>query len=115
MDDDILGTYLYDLNELSKQKVFINAGSWRDFAEMVNRKIDSINRELMSISEDKKLAPYFIGFDDLVSKKSFCDKVIYYLKCDVFKYISGVLPESYEELYNEFVNGDKDWMTIFGE
>ena len=114
-DSEKFGTYLYDLNELSKQKVFINAGSWRDFAEMVNRKIDSINRELMSISEDKKLAPYFIGFDDLVSKKSFCDKVIYYLKCDVFKYISGVLPESYEELYNEFVNEDKDWMTIFGE
>ena len=63
---------------------------------------------MVSISEDKKLGPYFVDEVDVSCKQAFCDKVIYYLKNDVFKYVDSVFYNSYEAIYEEIVNNDGD-------
>lgn len=86
---------------------------WRTFAAYVNAKIDSINAVEQKISEDKKLGPFFVEMDELTDRRSFADKVIFYLKQDVFKYEDNILVESYETLYDGFVNKNKDIFDIF--
>ena len=51
------------------------------------------------IPEDKKLAPYFITMDDVSDVQSFCDKVMYYLKADVFMYVEDYFTDSYQKMY----------------
>ena len=63
------------------------------------------NSNGFNISEDKKLGQYFVDKTDLSSKEVFCDKVIYYLKNDVFKYNDKILNDSYEDIHNKIVNG----------
>lgn len=87
--------------------------NWPTFAAYVNAKIDSINASEQKISEDKKLGPFFVDPDELTNRKAFADKVIYYLKQDVFKYEDNILKESYEDLYDSFVNQGKDIFDIF--
>ena len=55
------------------------------------------------IPEDKKLAPYFISTEDISDIKSFCDKVMYYLKSDVFMYVEDYFSDSYQKMYNDMV------------
>lgn len=86
---------------------------WLTFASMVNAKIDQINKEEQKISEDKKLGPFFVDVDELKSRKAFADKVLYYLKQDVFKYEDNLLDDSYEKLYDDFVNKMVDIFKIF--
>ena len=87
--------------------------NWPTFAVYVNAKIDSINAIEPKISEDKKLGPFFVTTEELKDRRAFADKVIYYLKQDVFKYEDNILMDSYEALYKGFVNGDKDLFEIF--
>lgn len=49
---------------------------------------------------------------DVSSRQTFCDKVIYYLKNDVFKYTPNVLPLSYNYLYERIVVEEQDIMTL---
>lgn len=113
-DEKKEGTKLYQLNELSKNNVFNGQGSWCDFAKMVNSHIDTLNSELTVIPEDKKLAPYFVDEYDLTSRQAFCDKVIYYLKNDVFKYVETFMDTSYEDLYNNLVRNERStFFSIF--
>ena len=86
---------------------------WRTFAAYVNAKIDSINSIEPKISEDKKLGPFFVSPDELKSRQAFVDKVIYYLKQDVFKYEDNILVDSYEALYDGFVVEKKDLFELF--
>lgn len=86
---------------------------WPTFASYINAKIDEINQIEQKISEDKKLGPFFVDIEELKDRKSFADKVIYYLKQDVFKYEDNILEESYESLYDSFVNNGKDIFQIF--
>lgn len=87
--------------------------NWPTFAAYVNAKIDDINSIEQKISEDKKLGPFFVETDELNNRKAFADKVLYYLKQDVFKYEDNILSESYEELYDKYVNQGNDLFTIF--
>ena len=87
--------------------------NWPTFAAFVNAKIDVINAVEQKISEDKKLGPFFVDVDELIDKKAFADKVIYYLKQDVFKYEDNILDESYEIHYDDFVNNGKDIFLLF--
>lgn len=87
--------------------------NWPTFAAFVNAKIDVINAVEQKISEDKKLGPFFVDVDELIDKKAFADKVIYYLKQDVFKYEDNILDESYDILYDDFVNNGKDIFLLF--
>lgn len=97
------GSYLYSLDLEAKNNIFGGLYTWTQFAEKVNKKIDEINAETYTISEDKKLAPYFITMDDVKDLQSFCDKVMYYLKTDVFMYVDDYFAESYQKIYQELV------------
>lgn len=101
-----LGTYVSEHEAEMKR-------NWPTFAQLVNEKINLINRSGDSISEDKKLGPFFISIDELTDKRKFADKVLYYLKQDVFKYTDSVLTPSYQKLYDDFVNGDDDIFELF--
>ena len=87
--------------------------NWPTFAQLVNEKINLINRSGDSISEDKKLGPFFVTLDEIQDRQKFADKVLYYLKQDVFKYTDTVLVPSYQKLYSDFVNGGADLFELF--
>lgn len=96
------------------EKVISNPSrNWPTFAAYVNAKIDAINSIEQKISEDKKLGPFFVDPDELEDRKLFADKVLYYLKQDVFKYEDNILDESYEDLYDNVVNKGADIFGIF--
>lgn len=97
------GSQLHLMDKVSKDSLFGGIHTWSEFAQRVNQKIDEINSEGYIISEDKKLAPYFVNIHDLQDRRTFCDKVIYYLKNDVFLYVDGFLNESYEMIYSKVV------------
>ena len=110
------GSHLHKIDELSKDYIFQGSHSWSEFAQGVNRIIDEVNKESYIISEDKKLAPYFVKKADVMNIRTFCDKVIYYLNSDVFLYVEGVLDESYEMLYDRIItDGESPYDVIFGE
>jgi len=94
---------LEKLDNLSKRYIFEGNHTWSDFAKKINEIIDNENYSGFSISEDKKLGQYFVQEKDVSSKQAFCDKVIYYLKNDVFKYNDNLLKDSYDSLYRKFV------------
>lgn len=87
---------------------------WPTFARLVNRIIDMVNKQelqelssrsdtarfhLSRIPENKKLGPFFVSEADLCQRDTFINKVIFYLKQDVFPNHPHYLTESYEELY----------------
>jgi hypothetical protein len=110
-------SYLAKLDELSNQNIFDGSDgkTWSEFSKMINKKIDNFNKEFASIPEDKKLAPYFIDVSDLKDKRSFSDKVLFYLKTYVFKYTENILVESYQEIYNKIVINNGDPFELFEE
>ena len=108
---EILGTDLF--SKVEKAISTSPSRNWPSFAAFVNAKIDSINAIEQKISEDKKLGPFFVSGYELKDRKAFADKVLYYLKQDVFKYEDNILDESYETIYDRFVNNKDDIFTIF--
>ena len=83
--------------------------NWPTFALLVNQLIDIVNdREgIDQISEDKKLGPFFVSETDLSSREAFLNKVIYYLKHDVFRYTDSYFNEPFQNIYNKYlINGD---------
>ncbi len=105
---DLSNEKIKKLDTLSYLNVFNSNGTWSSFAQRINTIIDEINNDSPTIPEDKKLAPFFVEEIDVSSKKSFCDKVIYYLKHDVFKYNEQYFIEPYEYIYNWFVVNNND-------
>lgn len=105
---DLTEPHLMKINNISQSALFAGTRTWSEFAIEVNSLIDRLNTDVISISEDKKLGPYFVDEVDVSCKQAFCDKVIYYLKNDVFKYVDTVFYDSYEELYDEVVNNNGD-------
>lgn len=83
--------------------------NWPTFASLVNKVIDIVNRnEGEQISEDKKLGAFYVLLDEISDKEMFADKVLYYLKQDVFKYIDNYFTDSYQTMYDNFVGGKID-------
>lgn len=105
---DLAEPHLAKINNLSQNTLFNGTRTWSEFAEEVNSLIDRVNTDMVMISEDKKLGPYFVDEVDVSCKQAFCDKVIYYLKNDVFKYIDTFFFDSYEEMYDSIVNNGSD-------
>ena len=97
------GSYLHLLDDVARANVFGGLYTWSQFAQKVNDKIDEINADAFTIPEDKKLAPYFVTLDDVANPESFCDKVMYYLKSDVFMYIEDYFMDSYQKIYQNIV------------
>lgn len=96
-------SYLHSIDTLASTNIFAGLHTWTDFAKKVNEKIDEINADSFMIPEDKKLAPYFVNVDDVSDLKAFCDKVMYYLKSDVFMYVEDFFSDSYQKMYQDMV------------
>ena len=97
------GSYLHQIDSRASTNIFAGRYTWSDFAKRVNEKIDEINADTFIIPEDKKLAPYFVDLDDVSDLKLFCDKVMYYLKSDVFMYVEDYFTDSYQKMYQDIV------------
>lgn len=81
--------------------------NWPVFAILINRLIDVINSldGTDQISEDKKLGPFFASETDLSSRAAFLNKVIYYLKQDVFRYVEQYFDAPFQTIYDQYVGG----------
>lgn len=102
-----------DLAEFVSANAAVMKRNWPTFAQLVNEKINIINKSGDSISEDKKLGPFFVSLDEINDRQKFADKVLYYLKQDVFKYTDTVLVPSYQKLYFDFVVCKADLFELF--
>ena len=97
---------------------------WPTFARLVNRIIDMVNKQELSrrsddaryrlsrIPENKKLGPFFVSEADLCQRDTFINKVIFYLKQDVFPDHPHYLTESYEELYLTYQEDEADLFEL---
>jgi 5-methylcytosine-specific restriction endonuclease McrBC GTP-binding regulatory subunit McrB len=87
---------------------------WPTFAKIVNYIIDDINEESGSeqISEDKKLGPFFVSVKDLENRKNFINKVLHYLKQDVFKYVDFYFTESYQTIHAKYIKETADIFNL---
>lgn len=92
------------------------ARDWPTFGRLVNKLIDFMNKDarsaenpvLVRIAENKKLGPFFVTEADLLERETFVNKVIFYLKQDVFPYSDHYFTESYEEIYKKYIETDAD-------
>lgn len=97
---------------------------WPTFARLVNKIIDMVNKQELSsrcdtarfhlsrIPENKKLGPFFVSEADLCQRDTFINKVIFYLKQDVFPNHPHYLTESYEELYLTYQEDEADLFEL---
>ncbi len=93
---------------------------WPTFARLTNKIIDIMNRQvktgtnpqLARIAENKKLGPFFVSEADLCQKDSFLNKVIFYLKQDVFTYSDHYMTDSFEEIYLQYIDEDADLFEL---
>ncbi|MCI9321796.1 MAG: AAA domain-containing protein [Lachnospiraceae bacterium] len=100
---------------------------WPTFARLVNKLIDMVNRQqlqemaersdtarrhLSRIPENKKLGPFFVSEADLCQRDSFLNKVVFYLKQDVFPDHPHYLIDSYEELYLTYQEDGADLFEL---
>lgn len=90
--------------------------NWPTFAKLVNYLIDIVNSrtitqnrpELERIAENKKLGPYFVSPEELAAPDKFINKVIFYLKQDVFTYSDHYMIDSYEAIYLKYLELKED-------
>ena len=96
------------------------ARDWPTFGRLVNKLIDIMNKEvrasenphLARIAENKKLGPFFVSEADLCQRDTFVNKVIFYLKQDVFTFSDHYMTESYEEIYMKYIEEDADLFEL---
>jgi MoxR-like ATPase len=89
---------------------------WPTFAMLVNHIIDCVNMNrkkndathAVLIAENKKLAPFFVTEKDISDRNAFLNKVIFYLKQDVFGQSDHYMTGSYEEIYAKYADGKAD-------
>lgn len=101
-----LEEYVQFLNRTGKLK-----RNWPTFARLVNYLIDMLNREIIAkerpelsrIAENKKLGPFFVSAQELRQQDNFINKVIFYLKQDVFTNSAHYMPMSYEDIYLKYI------------
>ncbi len=90
--------------------------NWPTFALLVNHIIDEENLSLRKnnaynaclIAENKKLGPFFVSEQDLSDREAFINKVVFFLKQDVFGQSGHYMTASYEEIYNRYVTSGED-------
>ena len=84
--------------------------NWSTFAAIVNNMIDAENLEGKKrgiphnalIAENKRLGPFFVKPEELKDADLFFNKVIFYLKQDVFADSSRYFTGSFEEIYDKY-------------
>lgn len=90
--------------------------NWATFAMLANHIIDRINmdiivherRDIPRIAENKKLGPFFISDEELMDRAKFINKVVFYLKQDVFGESNHYMLISFEEIYIRYVDKERD-------
>lgn len=110
-DSKINGGYAKKLASEGKLK-----RNWGTFAALVNNAIDAENLvgkkqgkpHSALIAENKKLGPFFVRPEELESADVFFNKVIFYLKQDVFCDSPDLFTESFEDIYERYGNGGSD-------
>lgn len=93
---------------------------WSTFAMLVNHIIDAVNlnrrqndaSHAVLIAENKKLGPFFVSERELSDRNAFLNKVIFYLKQDVFGQSGHYMTASYEEIYEKYVNSQADLFEL---
>lgn len=98
------GTDLEDYVKLLKKQGHL-VRNWPTFALLVNRLIDCVNAQKRAsgltadalIAENKKLGPFFLSESEVSDRHSLINKVIFYLKQDVF-FASQYMTPSFEEI-----------------
>ena len=109
------GTALEDFANELHQKGKLNR-DWPTFGRLANKLIDmenmkaikSGNTHLVRIAENRKLGPFFVSESDLSQRDAFINKVIFYLKQDVFTYSDHYMTDSYEEIYLRYSENGAD-------
>lgn len=94
--------------------------NWPTFAKIVNHIIDKVNMniivqdraDLPRIPENKKLGPFFVSEEELQHPDRFINKVIFYLKQDVFTYSNHYMLNSFEEIYIRYVDLGADLFEL---
>lgn len=94
--------------------------NWPTFGRLTNYIVDMLNREVISherpelarIPENKKLGPFFVEAAELESRESFINKVVFYLKQDVFTYSDHYMKESYEDIYLKYMDRREDLFEL---
>ncbi len=90
--------------------------NWPTFVMMANHIIDRINmdialherRDIPRIPENKKLGPFFISEEELMDPAKFINKVVFYLKQDVFGESNHYMLIPFEEIYIRYVDMGRD-------
>lgn len=110
-----LEKYVQTLDRAGKLK-----RNWPTYARLVNYLIDQLNREsiakdrieLARIPENKKLGPFFVSDEELRHSETFINKVIFYLKQDVFTYSDHYMLDSYEDIYLKYMDMGADLFEL---
>ncbi len=90
--------------------------NWGTFAALVNNAIDRENLEGKKqgkahsalIAENKKLGPFFVREEELSDREAFFNKVIFYLKQDVFSDSTRLFTGSFEDIFERYSRPDAD-------
>ncbi len=93
---------------------------WPTYARLINKLIDITNMEmrhaknpeLIRIAENKKLGPFFISAADIADRDSFINKVIFYLKQDVFPYSEHYMTAAYEDIFLKYGDDGADLFEL---
>ncbi len=110
-DSKINGEYAKKLAHEGKLK-----RNWGTFAALVNNAIDAENLagkrqgkpHNALIAENKKLGPFFVRQEELEDSDVFFNKVIFYLKQDVFADSPDLFTGSFEDIYEQYHNAGSD-------
>ena len=94
--------------------------NWPTFARIVNYIIDRENLritaldrpDISKIPENKKLGPFFISKEGLQESSTFVNKVVFYLKQDVFDYSKHYMLSSFEEIHSKYVDNKGDLFEL---
>lgn len=96
------------------------ARNWPTFALLSNYLIDYINQKMRAsgknadtlIAENKKLGPFFLSEAEVCDRNAFLNKVIFYLKQDVFFTSSYCMTASFEAIYEKYQHPDSDLFEL---
>ena len=94
--------------------------NWPTFAKLVNRAIDWENLEGKKagkekerrIAENRKLGPFFVRVEELQDRKSFLNKVVFYLKQDVFADSVHYMIPSFEWIMEKYSDPSSDLFEL---
>ncbi|MCR5426001.1 MAG: AAA family ATPase [Lachnospiraceae bacterium] len=94
--------------------------NWPTFASIVNVAIDEENLASKKqgvakdrrIAENKKLGPFFVHAEELMDKQLFLNKVIFYLKQDVFTESTHYFLDAFETIMDAYKEQEADLFEL---